>query len=131
MADFVTDDACQLGLAVEIGHDAPRDIDVTARQGEGIDLRRIQHRECPGEIGAVRLLGQALADVVHIGLQARVVDHAVFLQGALVGLAAFGDFILFVHHRSLGAAGDGVDDGGAAARGKDCCRQQGQQPPGA
>ena len=125
MADLVADDAGQFGFAVHVGHDAARDVDKAAGQGEGVDLRAVEHREGPGQVGAVRLAGELLPEVVDVGLQRRVVDGTVFGQHLCVGLAAFGDLAGLVHHRALGAAGHGVDDLAAAA-----CDQQGGKQDG-
>ncbi len=69
----------------------------------------------PQQLVAVRQLGQALSDAVHIGLQARVFHHTIFLQHLLVRLGAFDDFGLLRHNRALGLAGDRVDHSGTAA----------------
>ena len=53
VADFVAHDAGQIGLALHIGHDAARHIDVATGQGKGVDLRAVQHGEMPLQIGAV------------------------------------------------------------------------------
>ena len=116
VADLVADHAGQLGLAVEVGHDPARHVDIAAGQREGVDLRAVEHGEGPLEVGPVRLRGQALAELVHVGLQLCVGVGAVFLQHPLVGFLAFGDLVLLAHDRALGLAGDGVDDVGAAAR---------------
>jgi hypothetical protein len=110
VADLVAHHAGELGLAVEVGHDPARHVHVAAGQRERVDLGRVEHREGPLQVGAVRLLREPLAEVVDVRLQARVGVGAVFLEHLLVRLGALGDLGLLVHHRALGLAGDGIDD---------------------
>ena len=104
MADLVADDTGKFGLAVQIRHDAARDVDVTAGQCKRVDLGAVEHRERPLQVGAVRLRRQLLPDTVDVGLQPHVAHRAVVGQDLLVCLAAFGDFFLLAHHRAFGAA---------------------------
>src|SRR3954471_10697781 len=53
VADFVANNACQVGFTVHVGHDAPRDIDVTPGQRECIDVRGIEHRKVPVKLRAM------------------------------------------------------------------------------
>ena len=115
VADLVAHDAGQVGLVLHVGQDAPGDVDITARQREGIDLRAVEHGEMPLELGPVRLRGELVAQRGDVGLQPRVIDDRVLLEHALVGLAAGGHLLLQAHRAALGAAGDRVDDLGAAA----------------
>jgi len=46
----------QFRFGIEIGENAARDVDITARQGKGVDFRRIQHGEMVLQIGAVAML---------------------------------------------------------------------------
>ena len=115
MADLVPQDPGQIGFVVERGQHAAGDVDVAAGQRKSIHLGAVEHREGPLQQGAVRALRQALADIVDIGLQARVVERAVFGHHLRVGLLAFGHLGRFVHHAALAAPADRVDDRRAAA----------------
>jgi hypothetical protein len=42
---------------------------VAARRGEGVELRRLQHAEAPGELGPLGLRGEPAPDLVHVALQ--------------------------------------------------------------
>ena len=124
--DLVPDHARQLSFAVQVGQDPARDVDIAARQGEGVDLRAVQDGECPCQVRPVGLGRQALADLVDVGLQGGGVVHALLADHLLMGLGALGDLIGLVHHRALGFAGHGVDDQAAAA-GEAGTQQQGKQ----
>ena len=67
VADLVADHAGQVGLAVEVGHDAARDVHIAAGQRKGVDLGAVEHREGPRQVGPLRLARQAQADVGHVG----------------------------------------------------------------
>ena len=110
MADLVAHHAGQIGLAVQIGHDAAGHVDVATRQCEGIDLRAVEHGEVPLEAAAVRLPGQPLTQRVDVGQQLRVRVGAVLGQHLLVRLLAFGDLVALAHHRELARAADRIDD---------------------
>jgi hypothetical protein len=116
VADLVADHPGQVGLAFHVGHQAAGDVDIAAGQREGVDLRAVEHREMPFQVLAVRLLGQALAQLVHISLQPGIRIGAVFLQHLFVGLPALGDLAALVHHRDLALPGDGIGHGGAAGQ---------------
>ena len=111
VADLMTDDTGQIGFAIHIGHDAARDIHVAAGQCEGIHVRRIEHREVPVQLRAVRGLRQALADVVDIGLHRRILVFAEFSQDLGMRFRPFCHLAFLVHDRALVLAGDGVFDG--------------------
>ena len=111
VADLVADDARQVGFAIHIGHDAARDVHVAAGQREGIDVRPVEHREVPVELGAVRGLGQPLADFVDVGLHLGILVFAEFSEDLRVRFRPFGHLAALVHDRALGLAGDGVFDG--------------------
>ena len=57
-----------------------------ARQRKGIDVGRIDHLEAVGNIAAMALARQLLANTLHIGLQLGVFDHAHLLGDLLAGL---------------------------------------------
>ena len=42
VADLVAEHGRELGLGVEVAHDAARDVDVAARQREGVDLLAVE-----------------------------------------------------------------------------------------
>ena len=114
VTDFVTDDRRELCLGIEVGHDAARDVDVSARCGEGIDLGAVQQRERVLELRAVALLGQFLADIVDVVLQRGVLVHVVLGQHELVVLASQRHLFLLRHEHQVGAAGGRI--GGAAGQ---------------
>ena len=53
VADLVAQHASQFGLAVQVGHQAARDVDVAAGQREGVDLGAVEHGEAPLQLRAV------------------------------------------------------------------------------
>ncbi len=110
MTDFVTHDPGKIGFAIHVGHQAARDIDISARQRERIDLRTVEHREMPFKVPAVGLRGKSLTQFVHIILQRLAGISTEFGQDLLMRLLAFGDLARFVHHRALGFARDRIGD---------------------
>ena len=117
MADLVADHAGEVGLAVHVGHQPARHVDVAAGQGEGVDLRAVDDGEVPVELRPVRVARQALADLVDVGLQPGVLDLAVLRQHLLVLLAAGRDLAALVHHRALDLARHRIFDGRARRQG--------------
>src|SRR3546814_2466963 len=65
--------ACHLRLAVGQGQQTAGDVDIAARQGEGVDDVAVQDREGEGYPRLARLVGQAPPDAVDIGCQPGVV----------------------------------------------------------
>ena len=124
VADLVAEHRRELRLAVEIGHDAARDVDVAARQREGIRLLAVEDRKRPGEIGAFSLGSDALPDLVDISLQALVVVPSVLLEDLRVHLAPDVDLLFLGHRDDVRAAGGGIartarrNDRAAGNRGK-------------
>ena len=116
VADLVADDTREVGFAVHIGHDAACDIHVTAGQREGIDVRAVEHGEVPVKLGAVRGLGQPLADFVDVGLQLGIVVFAKFREDLGVRFRTFGHLAALVHNRALELAGNRVFDGGTTRK---------------
>ena len=53
MANLVANDTGQFGLAVKVGHESARDVDITAGQREGVDLVAVEHGEGPRQLTAV------------------------------------------------------------------------------
>ncbi len=69
VANFVSQNGCQLGLAVEVGEHASGDVDITAGQGKGVDQFVVQHGEGVFQFRVVAVAGNLLSNFVHIGLQ--------------------------------------------------------------
>ena len=63
----------------------------------------------------MRLFGQALANIVHIGLQARVSKRRVFLHDLGMALRSDLNLLLLAHDRALLLASDGVNSFGTTA----------------
>jgi hypothetical protein len=103
----MADHAGQVGFAFHVGHDAACDVHIAAGQREGINLGAVEHGKVPIELGAVRGLGQSLADVVDVGLQLRILVLAERGEDLRVRFLAFGDLAALVHDRALGLAGNG------------------------
>jgi hypothetical protein len=120
MADLVTKDAGQLGLVVQVGQDAAREIDIAARDSERVDGLAIYHREGPWQAGAVRLPCEAQADVRDVPLHFLIVVDAHLPSDLGVGLLPDGELLGFAHQVELALAGDGV--GGASHRHEQAAR---------
>ena len=73
MRDLVRENTGELGLALHALHQAARHEDAAAGNREGIDLRRFQHAELPGQ---VRPLGLSQGHALPAGL-----GHARLLAG--------------------------------------------------
>ena len=108
MADFMADYAGEFCFRVQVAHDAARDVDVTAGQGEGVDLRRIDDGERVLQAGPVAFFRQTLADVIHVFLQRLVIVDAVLLAHLDVFLAPDLDFLRLRHGDEVRIAGDRV-----------------------
>ncbi len=52
VSDLVPDDRRHLSLRVEVGQNAPRDVDEPPGQGEGVDRFVIDDLELPGQVGS-------------------------------------------------------------------------------
>ena len=76
VADLVGDHACELRLVVGERHQAARDMDVAAGQGEGVDLRAVEDDEGEGRLGLFRGLLEQPAEARDVALQRRVVVEA-------------------------------------------------------
>ena len=116
VADLVAQYAGELRLVVEVGHDAAREVDESAGDGEGVHHVAIDEAEGPGQVGAVTAGGHGLTLLVEEGLQFGVVVNAHF--GHYLGVVALahlnllllgdeGDLLL-ARHRVRGA---GLDEG--------------------
>ena len=68
-----------------------RDVDVAARQREGVDVLGVDDREVPLELGTLAGLREFVADLVDVILQRLVFVDAVELDDLLVRLAALLD----------------------------------------
>jgi hypothetical protein len=104
VGDFVADHPGELLLAVEVVDEAAVHVDKPAGRGVGVDLRRIDHREGELGVGHVAHGDQALPDLVHVGLQLRVV----------VGRALGDQLVVHLLAGLALARGAGHDDRGAA-----------------
>ena len=114
MADLVAQHGREFGFGIDVSENAARDVDVAARQREGIDLRTVEDSEMIFEVRTMALCRQFLADHLDIGLEFRVGIHAVlFFDLAVIAVAEF-DFLGLGHEHQVRCAGDGV--GSAAGR---------------
>lgn len=68
MADLVAKHAGQFGFGIEVGENSPCDVDVSAGQREGIDLRAVDDRETVLQIGSVAVWRKPLAHLIHVFL---------------------------------------------------------------
>ena len=129
VADLMGQDPRQLGLVVQVGQQAPVDVDEAPGGGEGVDVGAVDHGEGEGQLRPVAVLDQLLAHAVHIGLQLGVVVTAPLFHDLLVHLLADGDLPALGHDYPVGAAGGRVA-GAAAQQGRRQRRaDQTHQPP--
>ena len=126
MADLVPKHRRQLGLGVEISHEAAGDVDVASRQREGVDVRAVEHGEPVDEIRSMAVLRQRAAQALDVGIEPGVVVDAELAPHVGVGLAPDRDLLGLRDHDEVGAAGDGI--GGAAADGGADASAQQQRP---
>lgn len=84
------------------------DIDVAARQGEGVDVRRIDDGEMILQIAAVAAAGDPLAYPLHVGLELFIVVAGELLEDFLVVASAHAEFLLLAHHHEIALAGGRV-----------------------
>ena len=59
VADLVAEHGGELGLVLDVGHDAAGDVDVAARQREGVDLVAVEYRESVLKVRTVALFRQS------------------------------------------------------------------------
>ena len=95
MPQLMAQDDGQLGLRAHQSQDAAGDIDVSARNGEGVDNGRIQDGELIGELGPVCVWDKSLADGLDIDAELAVGIGAILPADLDVGLLAKGDFLFF------------------------------------
>ena len=110
VADLVAEHGGEFGLVLDVGHDAAGDVDIAARQREGIDLVAVEHRESVLKVRAVALLRQPFADALHVGLQLGVVVDAVLLANFRVVLATERNLLGLGHEHEVGCATHRVGD---------------------
>ena len=127
MADLVADHAGKLGLARGERHQPARHIDIAARQRESVGNVAVEDGEGEFQVGQLRLLGQALTDLVDIGLQLRVVDLAAELLDDLRMLLAADLELLLRRHEASEARRAGGGVGLAAAEQKRARHRAGRQ----
>ena len=113
VANLVAEHGDQLGLGVQVGEDAAGDVDVAARQGEGVHVLAVENREGVLEFGTVADGRDTLADVVHVSLQGLVLVTAVLLQDLRVHLPPDLDLFGLAHQDHVRAARGGI---GCASR---------------
>ena len=94
VGDLVAQHAGQLRFVVHVQQQAAGDEHVTARDGEGIDVVRIHHREMPGQVRPIALQGDPQAHLVHVVLHRGIVDGLGRAQQGGGGIGA--DLLLFV-----------------------------------
>ena len=111
VADLMTENGGQFGLGIDIRENAAGNIDITARQGEGIDLWAVKHGEVITQARAVALRRKSLANPIDIGLQLGIVVNAVLFPDLRVILSAQPQLLGLGHQYDLGVAGDRI--GGA------------------
>ncbi len=86
MPDLVAEHAGELGLRVQIGQDPARDVDIAAREREGVDDRIIEHREVPLDIGEMGHGRQPPADGIHVGRNGRILIDPILGHDRLMAL---------------------------------------------
>src|SRR5690606_17723980 len=115
VAKLMTQNRGELIYGSEQGHQATVDVDVTAGQGERIDVRAVDDREVIFEVRTMRDPGEALAHLFYIGLQCRVLIYRRAFHQLVVFLLADFEFASFAHQYEVGTTGRVA---GAAAEGE-------------
>jgi hypothetical protein len=107
MADLVSQHAREFGLGRGERDQAARRVDEPARQREGIDDVRIEHREAPVELGHLGTRRERLANPRDIVAQRRVRVFAAELRDDLRMLLAADPQLVLARHEAGEAAGAG------------------------
>ena len=129
VADLVADHARHLRLGVRECEQSARDVDIPAREREGVRLLHLDHVEAVLDVLPGRVLGELAAELLDVVVQRLVVDDAQLRLDLLRGFVAELLLGLLRHEDELFAAGDRVGPAAAAPRhGK---HQQGSQQQGA
>ncbi len=116
MTDLVGHHTSDLGFVLGQRHQPAGDVDIAARQREGVDHITVQKRERKVEIRQFRHRLQSIADLIDISLQASfVIGPAELLQNFRMLILANRFFLLRAHRRELALPGGGVDHLGAGA----------------
>jgi hypothetical protein len=84
----MSQNACQFGLAVQIGQEASGDVNVTTGQGEGIDKRLIEHHVLVLDAGTVRCPGKALTDIIDMTLKGWVLIPPILPEHFSMGFSS-------------------------------------------
>jgi hypothetical protein len=95
VTDFVPEHCRQLSLGVEIAEQPAGDVDVAARQREGVDFVAVEDGEVECQVGQMTDSRKTLPYLADKRLQLRVVVDAVILQGLLVCLQAQTQLLIF------------------------------------
>ena len=90
VAELVPQDDGHLGFRAHQGEDAAGEIDVSARDGEGVDDGAVEDDEAIGQVGPVRPRGDRLAGRRDVGCEPRVDIGAVLVPDLDVGLVGRG-----------------------------------------
>ena len=80
MADFMGQNPGDFRLVIGEGQQPAGDVNIAARQGEGIDNGGVQNGETPGQIAHFRDEGEPQSDIQNIIIQARLDIFAAILR---------------------------------------------------
>lgn len=124
MADFMGNDAGDFRFAVGERQEAAREMDIAARQSEGVDDFGVEHGEGEFLVGQLRGAGEQLADAIDIAHDLGVLEFAAELLHQL-GVLLIADRLLLLrrHEREHAATGRRI----GAAAGKQQQRAGGQR----
>jgi hypothetical protein len=114
--DLVGDHTGQLALVGGIGQDAAIDVDVAARNGEGVDDFTVHDGEPPGEVGALGATSDRVAQRVHVGVDRRVVQHGQLRIHLCGGLGAHLHLLLLRDGAGARRQSDAGGEAGGEAR---------------
>ena len=78
MTDFMTQDRREFVFGVEKGEKPSGNVDASTGEGEGIGFGHIDQLKLVGDVGAGRMIGEALTELGQVGLKAGVLDQTHF-----------------------------------------------------